>query len=71
MDLPIDVLIHNTILGLKGTPGTLLRIAEEGFFEVNCRFGDNVHRVLLPIGATAVISKEAEEVFEPGFEVER
>ena len=61
MELPTEVLIHNAPLGMKGAPGKLIAISEHGFYEVNCAFGDKIHRVLLPIGATVLIAREPEE----------
>jgi len=70
MELPSEVLIHNDVLGLKGTSGTLLGIVENGYYEVNLRFGGNVHRVLLPIARTVLISKEPEPPKAEGLEIE-
>lgn len=70
MELPKEVLIHNTVMSLKGSPGTLLSISEHGFYEVNLKFGGNVHRVLLPIDGTVLISKGAEPPPEDGLEIE-
>lgn len=71
MELPTEVLIHNQILGLKGTRGTLLRVSEEGYYELNCRFGERLHRTLLPVAATVLISQQPEEAAGPGVEIER
>jgi hypothetical protein len=70
MDIPSEVLIHNTVVGLKGEEGTLLQIGD-GFYEVNCRFGGSVHRVLLPVSSTVLISKEREERFTSDVDIER
>ena len=70
MDLPVDVLIHNTIVGMKGEEGTLLFVGD-GFYELNCRFGGSVHRILLPIHQTVLIAKEQEERFTADVEIER
>ena len=70
MEVPRQVMIHNETLGLKGAPGMLVRIAGEGYYEINLRFGDKIHRVLLPIHATAVISADP-EVAGGQVEVER
>ena len=70
MDIPSEVLIHNVIIGMKGEEGTLLQIGE-GFYEVNCTFGSAIHRLLLPISQTVLISKDEEEVFASDFEIER
>lgn len=71
MEIPNEVLIHNELLGLKGARGTLIRIAPEGYYEVNLRFGGNVHRVLLPIVGTVVISAEPEPNVGEQVEIER
>jgi hypothetical protein len=70
MELPAEVLIHNETLGLKGGKGTLLQIAE-GYYEVNCTFGERVHRTLFPISGTVLISREPEETTRPDLEIER
>ncbi len=71
METPKDILIHNELLGLKGGKGVLIRISEDGYYEVNIAFGSNVHRVLLPIETSVIISREAEPDFAPDFEIER
>jgi hypothetical protein len=72
MELPSDVLLHNTQLGLKGTAGSLVRISDHGYYEVDLGFGDKTHRVLLPIESTVVIEREPQPAgIEADFEVER
>ena len=71
MELPAEVLIHNEQLNMKGAPGKLIAITEHGCYEVNCTFGDKVHRVLLPIRSTALIAREPEEPPVDGLEIER
>lgn len=70
MELPSEVLIHNDLMSLKGTAGTLLGILDAGYYEVNLRFGGNVHRVLLPIERTVLIAKNAEPPKAEGLEIE-
>jgi hypothetical protein len=70
MDVPSLVLIHNTVVGMKGEEGTLLQIGD-GFYELNCRFGGSIHRILLPIQHTVLISKDQEERFASDLEIER
>jgi hypothetical protein len=67
---PVEVLIHNTIVGMKGEEGTLLQIGD-GYYELNCRFGGSIHRILLPIQHTVLIAKQQEERFATDFEIER
>ena len=71
MELPVAVLIHNELLGIKGSRGDLLNISPHGYYEVNLKFGDKAHRVLLPIAETVVISQEAEVAAAERIEVER
>jgi hypothetical protein len=62
MELPAEVLIHNETIGMKGSRGRLLTISPHGYYELNAKFGDRTHRILLPIEGTVIISQEAEEV---------
>lgn len=72
MELPSEVLIHNELVGMKGTRGTLLQVSPLGFYEANVRFGEGTHRVLLPIDSTVVIAQEPEERAAPKeLEIER
>ena len=71
MEMPTEVMIHNEVLGLKGSKGTLFRISEEGYYEVNLKFGANEHRVLLPVSTTVLISQEPEPEFDSNMEIER
>lgn len=70
MEVPSEVLVHNQVVGLKGVPGRLLGISEQGYYELNVSFGSNVHRVLLPIGGTALIARDAEPPAVEGVEIE-
>ena len=71
MELPVAVLIHNELAGLKGVEGALHQISDHGYYVLQYSFGDNIHRVLLPIQETALIFKEPEEAVEEPIEVER
>ncbi|MEM9404567.1 MAG: hypothetical protein AAGA81_00880 [Acidobacteriota bacterium] len=71
MEVPSAVLVHNPTLNLKGTRADLIRISDEGYYEMNVPFGEKTHRVLLPIPETVVIQLEPEETGELDFEIER
>ena len=71
MELPADVLIHNEQLGLKGGRGILVRVSTSGYYEVNCRFGDRLHRTFLPIHSTVIISQQPEPAVGAEVEIER
>jgi hypothetical protein len=72
MELPAEVMIHNETLGLKGHRGVLLQVSPEGYYEVNCTFGERLHRTLLPIQGTVLIHRHPEAVVEGAeMEIER
>jgi hypothetical protein len=71
MDLPAEVQLHNELLNLKGAKGTLIMVSSDGFYEIKLVFGENTHRVLLPVQNTVIIFREPEAVFEVGVEIER
>ncbi|HYO12240.1 MAG TPA: hypothetical protein VE685_03480 [Thermoanaerobaculia bacterium] len=71
MELHTEVLIHNEILGVKGGRGVLIQISPDGYYEVNCAFGERVHRTLFPIQGTVLISREPEEAVGTDMEIER
>jgi hypothetical protein len=71
MELHTEVLIHNETLGVKGGKGVLLQISQDGYYEVNCVFGEQMHRTLFPIFGTVLISREPEDTTRVDLEVER
>jgi hypothetical protein len=71
MELHTEVLIHNETLGVKGGRGVLVQISPEGYYEVNCVFGERVHRTLFPIHGTVLISRDPEETTSTDVEIER
>jgi hypothetical protein len=71
MELHTEVLIHNETLGVKGGKGVLLQISPDGYYEVNCVFGERVHRTLFPIFGTVLISREPEDSTRVDQEIER
>jgi hypothetical protein len=64
MEVPAEVMIHNETVGMKGSRGTLLQIHPHGYYEANVKFGERLHRVLLPIDQTVIIAQVAEEAVE-------
>jgi len=70
MELPLEVLIHSELVGFKGREGVLLAISELGFFEITTLFGDTLHRLLVPIQSTVLISKAPEDDYQTSLEVE-
>jgi hypothetical protein len=73
MELPAEVMVHNELMGMKGSRATLLQISPDGYYELNLRLpSGDVHRVLLPIRATVVMATEPEEArVAPSDEIER
>lgn len=71
MEMPAEVLIHSELMGLKGNRGTLLSVSREGYYEVNLKFGDKIHRVMLPVARTVLIQAEPEPPPAEGVDIER
>ena len=62
--------IYNETLGAKGAKGRLVRVADEGFYEVTLESGGRNYTALLPIASTVILAAEPEEDVAP-IEVER
>ncbi|HEX6739746.1 MAG TPA: hypothetical protein VF310_15805 [Vicinamibacteria bacterium] len=62
--------IYSEILGAKGAKGRLVRVAEEGFYEVTLESSGRDYTCLLPIGSTVILAAEPEEQVA-AMEVER
>jgi hypothetical protein len=60
MEMPVKVMVHSQILGLAGTPGTLVAIRPEGFYELRLVSQGRTHTVLLPIGGVGLVFAEPE-----------
>lgn len=71
MELHTEVLIHNETLGVKGGKGVLIQVSPDGYYEINCVFGERVHRTLFPIHGTVLISREPEDTTRLDMEIER
>lgn len=71
MELPAKVLVHSQILGLSGTPGTLVAIRPDGCYEFRLVSQGRTHTVLLPVGAVGIIFAEPEPDVPPEGEIER
>ncbi len=71
MEIPSKVSIFNKTLELKGKPGTLVAINDQGFYEVVMEVQQKNHTVLFPVGETVVIFNEALPPTAEDFEIER
>ncbi len=71
MELPSKVLVYSQILGLSGTPGTLVDIRPEGCFELRLTSQGKLHSVLLPIAQTGLVFAEPEPEVLPVENIER
>lgn len=70
MELPVPILIHNELVGLKGATGSLIQIYPQGFYLVETSFGSKIHKVQLPISQTVLIHEEPEEETAVGESIE-
>ena len=71
MEIPAKVSIFNRTLEIKGKPGTLVAITDEGYYEIVLEVQTRNHTVLFPIAETVVIFNEALPAISADFEVER
>jgi hypothetical protein len=71
MEIPSKVSIFNRTLELKGKPGTLIAINDNGFYEMVMELQSRNHTVLFPISETVLIFNEALPVLGGDIEVER
>jgi hypothetical protein len=53
--------IYNELLGAKGSRGKLIRVSNEGFYEVMLESGGKNYTTLLPIHSTVILAAEPEE----------
>lgn len=71
MEIPSKVSIFNRTLEIKGKPGTLVAISEEGYYEIVMDVQQRNHTALFPIAETVLIFNEALPPTAADFEVER
>ena len=71
MEIPAKVSIFNRILEMKGKPGTLVAVSNQGFYEVVMEVQQRNHTVLLPIAETVIVFNAAVPTVDADFEVER
>jgi hypothetical protein len=71
MEIPSKVSVFNRTLEVKGKPGTLIAVNDDGFYEINLQVQDKTHTVLFPIAETVVIFNDPLPQLSGDFEVER
>lgn len=71
MEIPSKVSVFNRTLELKGKPGTLVAISDQGFFEIILEVQQKNHTVLFPIKDTVLIFNDALINLAGDFEIER
>jgi hypothetical protein len=64
------VKVYNETLGAKGVKGKLVRVGDNGFYEITLEIGGRNYTSLLPIGSTVILAAEPEEEL-PAIQVER
>ncbi|MCU0240872.1 MAG: hypothetical protein MUF51_00455 [Vicinamibacteria bacterium] len=65
-----SIRIYNEGLGAKGIKGRLVRVTEEGFYEVTIESNGHNFTTLLPIANTVIVAAEP-ELEVAALEVER
>ena len=71
MEIPAKVSVFNRTLEVKGKPGTLVALGNDGYYEIIMEVQQRNHTVLFPIAETVVIFNEALPNISADFEIER
>jgi hypothetical protein len=71
MEIPAKVSVFNRTLEVKGKPGTLVAVGDDGYYEIILEVQQRNHTVLFPIAETVVIFNEALPNTAADFEIER
>jgi hypothetical protein len=71
MEIPAKVSVFNRTLEVKGKPGTLVAVSDEGYYEIVMEVQSRNHTVLFPVADTVVIFNEPQPNISADFEVER
>ena len=71
MEIPAKVSVFNRTLEVKGKPGTLVALGNDGYYEIIMEVQQRNHTVLFPIAETVVIFNEAVPNISADFEIER
>ena len=71
MEIPSKVSVFNRTLEVKGKPGTLVAVSENGYYEIILEVQQRNHTVLFPVSETVVIFNEPVPTISADFEVER
>ena len=71
MEIPAKVSVFNRTLEVKGKPGMLVAVSDEGYYEIVMEVQSRNHTVLFPVAETVVIFNEPQPNISPDFEVER
>lgn len=58
MDVETAIRVYNDSLGVKGAKGRLMRICEDGYYEVALEVKERYYQALLPIGSTVILAAE-------------
>jgi hypothetical protein len=63
--------IYSEVLGAKGAKGRLVRVSDEGFYEVLLEVQGREYTTLLPVASTVILAAEPEMEVAPLEGVER
>ncbi len=72
MEIPAKVSFYCPLVDAKGTPGKLVAVSPDGYYQLEVSLKGRFHTMLLPMAGTALIFSEPEpEVEIGGMEIER
>lgn len=72
MEIPAKITFYCQLVDAKGTPGKLISVSEDGYYQIEVSIKGRSHTMLLPVANTGVVFFEPEpEVEIGGMEIER
>lgn len=58
MDIDTPIRVYNEALGVKGAKGKLIRVSEDGYYEVSLEVKERNYQAMLPISGTVILAAE-------------
>jgi hypothetical protein len=71
MEIPGKISLYCPLLDAKGTPGVLVAVNPQGYYQVEVTIKGRRHTVFAPVGGAAVVFAEPEPERDPEMELER
>jgi hypothetical protein len=71
MEIPGKVSVFCPLIDAKGTPGTLVTVTPQGYYQLTIAVKGQTHTFFLPVAHTALYFADPEPEASEEFEIER